>query len=148
MTTAGEMFERVSGVAGRAAGQAQALADRMVPEEERGLIRRAMDLPLAKKFGLARRLWRDPRMSAAARGPLIAGLVYAVLPLKLTPRVLGPLREFEKVVGLGILLWLLVRLAPRDAVEEHLRDLERPGLWDRMRRHAPRERPGSGDATA
>lgn len=133
MTTSGEMFQRVSGAAGRAAERAQGLADRVLTEDERGLIGRVMDLPLQKKLQLARRLWRDPRMGAAARAPLLAGLVYAVLPLKVTPKVLGPLREFEKVVGLGVLLWLLVRLAPRDVVAEHLDALERPGLWDRVR---------------
>jgi hypothetical protein len=133
MRDAGQLIERVSGAAGHAAGRAQALAARAVPEAERGVIRRAMDLPLNKKLALVRRLWRDPRMGAAARAPLVAGLVYAVLPIKVTPKVLGPLREFEKVVGLGALLWLLLRLAPRDVIEEHLDALDRPGLWQRLR---------------
>jgi uncharacterized membrane protein YkvA (DUF1232 family) len=133
MSAKTDVVEKVSDLAGRATGQAQALADRAVPEEERGLIRRAMDLPLRKKLALARRLWRDPRMSAYARAPLIAGLAYAVLPIKLTPKWLGPLREAEKIAGLALLLWLLVRLAPRDAVQEHLDALDKPGLWSRIR---------------
>ncbi len=127
------MVERAGEAAGRAAGRAQEIADRVVPGEERGLVRRAMALPLRKKLRLARRLWRDPRMGAAARAPLIAGLAYAVLPIKVTPRFLGPLREFEKVAGLALLLWLLVRLAPRDVLAEHIEDLERPGFLDRLR---------------
>lgn len=128
------MFDRVSEAAGRAVGQAQVLADRVVPEEERGLIRRVLDLPWSKKLRLARRLWTDPRMGAAARAPLIAGLAYTVLPIKVTPPVLGPLRDYEKLVGLAVLLWALIRLAPREVVEEHVGAMERPGLWNRLTR--------------
>jgi hypothetical protein len=133
MSARAEAVERLSSAAGRAVGQAQALADRAVPEEDRSLIGRVMELPLRKKLTLARALWRDPRMSSFARAPLIAGLAYAVVPIKVTPKVLGPLREFEKVVGLGALLWLLIRLAPHDVIREHLDKIERPGLWDRIR---------------
>src|SRR5437867_2772573 len=100
MSAREDVIERMSATAGRAVGRAQALADRAVPEEERGLIRRVMDLPLRKKLQLARRLWRDPRTGARARAPLLAGLAYAVFPLKFTPKALGPLREVEKLVGL------------------------------------------------
>ena len=132
-STAGEMIERVSGAAGRAVGRAEAIADRVAPPEERRLIGRAMDLPLSKKFLLARRLWRDERVGVPARAPLIAGLAYAVLPVGLTPARFGPLRGIEKIAGLGILLWLLIRLAPQDVLAEHLDHLDRPGLLGRLR---------------
>lgn len=126
------LFDRVSGAAGAAIGHAEAIADRVAPEADRGLIRRVMDLPMRKKVQFARRLWRDPRMSQYARLPVLAGLAYAVLPLRVTPKVLGPVREVERVAGLAVLLWLLVRLAPRDAVTEHLDALEKPGLLGRL----------------
>lgn len=129
----GDLIERVGQAAGKVTGHAEAAAERVVPHEDRTLIKRAMDLPTTKKITLARRLWRDPRIGAAARAPLIAGLAYAVLPLKVTPKFLGPLREYEKFAGLGLLLWMLVRLAPRDVLEEQINDLERPSLWDRLR---------------
>ena len=37
------------------------------------------------------------------------------------------------MAGLGLALWLVVRLAPREAVIEHLDALEKPGLWARLR---------------
>jgi hypothetical protein len=129
----GNMIERVAGAAGRVAGRAQIVARRAVPDDERRLIGRAMRLPFRKKFSLARRLWRDPRMGTVARAPLVAGVAYALVPFGLTPRRLGPLRELERIVGLSALLWLLVRLAPRDALAEHLDALEQPGLWWRLR---------------
>ena len=133
MAASNDIVERVFAAADRAAERAEQIAGRVVPEEERSLIGRVMELSLHKKVLLARRLWRDPRMGAAARTPLIAGLVYAVLPLKFTPKFLGPLRDFEKIVGLGVLLWLLIRLAPRDVIAEHLEALEPPDAWDRVR---------------
>ena len=135
----GQLFERVSEAAGRAVGQAQVIADRVVPEEERGVIRRVMDLPVQKQLQLARRLWDDPRMPAAARASVLVGLGYAILPIKLSPRFLGPLRDFEKIVGLGVLLWALLQLAPRDVIDEHLDELEKPGLWSRITRRGSRD---------
>lgn len=133
VTARGDVLERVTEAAGRIAGQAETIADRVVPPAERSLIGRAMELPLQKKLGLARRLWRDERVGGVARGALLASAAYAVLPIKVTPRFLGPLREAEKVVGLGVLLWLLIRLAPQEALAEHLDALDRPSLWDRLR---------------
>jgi hypothetical protein len=129
----GDLIQRVSGAAGQVVGQAEVLAERAVPAADRDIIRRAMDLPFGKKLALARRLWRDPRMGMVARAPLVASLAYAVLPIKLTPLKLGPLRSVEKIVGLGVLLWLMLRLAPQDVVEQHLNALDKPGFWDRFK---------------
>jgi len=71
-----------------------------------------------------------------SQSSLLAGLAYAVLPIKLSPKALGPLRDFEKVAGIGVVLWLLVRLTPRDVVVEHLDALDRPSLWSRLRKRA------------
>lgn len=135
MTVDQSVVERATAAAGRTAGRAQALAELAVPGEERELVRRVLNLPLRKQLLLARRLWRDRRIGALARAPLAGGLVYAVLPIKLTPPVLGPLRRFEKVATLALLLWLLVRLAPRDVVRAHLDQVERPSRlpWRRSR---------------
>ncbi|MFN8559659.1 MAG: hypothetical protein U0531_20725 [Dehalococcoidia bacterium] len=124
--TAISWLERVSAAAGLAAGHAQIVGERLLPEEERAVIGRVMDLSLPRKLRLARRLWRDRRLDPVARTPLLAAMDYAVLPVKVTPVRLGPFREIEKVVGLGVLLWLLVRLAPRDVVVEHLTAIEPP----------------------
>jgi uncharacterized membrane protein YkvA (DUF1232 family) len=124
------LIERLSGAAGTAVGRAQALGERLLPAEERALIRRAAGLPLGRRLRLARRLWRDPRVGGAARVPLLVGLAYAVLPVGLLPRRLGPLRRVEKAVGLAALLWLLVRLAPQDVLAEHLDAVERRGGRD------------------
>lgn len=132
MARTDELVRRLSNTAGRVAGQAEVLAERAVPAADRDLIRRAMDLPLRKKLALARRLWRDPRMGVAARAPLLAAIAYAVLPIRLTPLKLGPLRSIEKVAGVGVLLWLLLRLAPPDVVRDHLDTMEKPGRWQRL----------------
>lgn len=141
MARATDLIDRVSGAAGTAVGHAEALAGRIAPEADRGLIRRAMDLPLRKKVQFARRLWDDPRMGQYARLPVLAGLAYAVLPLRFTPKVLGPVREVERIAGLAALLWLLVRLAPRDVVTEHLEALEQPGRLGRLWRRTAGDQP-------
>ena len=113
---------------------AERAAERAVPAHERDLIRRALDLSTRKKLQLVRRLWQDPRIRDTTRVPMVAGLAYMVLPVKVLPPVLAPLRPFEKVIGLGLILWLIIRLTPEHVLREHLDAVERPGVLRRMLR--------------
>lgn len=113
---------------------AHRLADQVAPPSERDLIRRTLDLSTRKKFLLARRLWKDPRVQATTRMPMIAGTVYMMLPIRLLPARFGPIRQWEKLLGLGLLLWLIVRITPEEVLREHLDAVEKPGLVRRMLR--------------
>ena len=66
------------------------------------------------------------------RAPMVAGIVYLISPVRLLPVRLGPLRQFEKLIGLGLLLWLIVRITPEDVLREHLDAVEQPGFLRRM----------------
>ncbi len=122
---------RADQLVGELSHGAEQLVDRLAPAEERDLIRRALDLSTRKKLLLARRLWTDPRVRDVSRLPIVAGGVYLLLPIKLLPARFGPLRQFEKLVGLGLLLWLLIRLTPDDVLREHLDAIDRPGFLRR-----------------
>src|SRR5262245_12797107 len=127
-----DLVGRMGETVGRVAGEAQAIADRVVPEDERSLVRRAFGLPFYRKASLVARLWRDPRLGNAVRLPMLAGVAYLVLPLKLTPKKLGPLRAVENFAALLFVLWLIVRITPRQVIEEHLAALEVPTVWQRL----------------
>ena len=113
---------------------AERLVDRVAPPEERELVRRALDLSTRKKFLLARRLWNDPRVRTATRFPMLVGAAYMILPIRLLPARFGPVRQFEKLIGLGVLLWLIVRITPEDVLREHLDAIDRPGVLRRLLR--------------
>ena len=115
-----------------AAAEAEKLVDRVAPPADRDVIKRAFDLPTRKKIALVRRLWRDERVRDLSRVPLLAGAAYAVLPIRVLPPKLGPLRDWEKLVGLSAILWLIVRLTPEAVLREHLEAVERPGLIQRV----------------
>jgi hypothetical protein len=117
---------------GELVGGAERLADRVAPPEERDLIKRALDLSARKKLLLARRLWKDPRVRRVTRMPMLLGTVYMLLPLRLTPLRFAFIRPWEKLIGLGLLLWLIVRITPEDVLREHLDAVERPGRLRRI----------------
>jgi len=119
-------------LAGELLEGAERLVERVAPPGERDLIRRALDLSTRKKLLLARRLWKDPRVQATARMPMVAGALYLLLPVRLLPARIGPLRQWEKLLGLGLLLWLIVRITPEEVLREHLEAVERPGLMRRV----------------
>ena len=128
MSSENSVLRAVMGVT----AEAEKLVDRVAPPADRDLIKRAFDLPTRKKIALVRRLWRDERVRDLSRIPLLAGAAYAVLPIRVLPPKLGPLRDWEKLVGLSLLLWLIVRLTPQAVVREHLEAVERPGLIHRV----------------
>ena len=113
---------------------AERLVDRVAPPAERELVRRALDLSTRKKFLLARRLWNDPRVRTATRFPMLVGAAYMLLPIRLLPARFGPVRQFEKLIGLGVLLWLIVRITPEEVLREHLDAIDRPGVLRRILR--------------
>jgi hypothetical protein len=121
-------------LAGELVHGAEHIVNSVAPPTERDLIRRALDLSTRKKLLLTRRLWTDPRVQAITRMPMVAGVLYVMLPIRLLPARVGPLRQFEKLVGLGVLLWLIVRMTPEEVLREHLDAVERPGLVRRMLR--------------
>lgn len=100
--------------------EAERLADRVAPPVERHMVKQTLDLSATGKLRLVWRLWRDPRVRDVTRIPMIAGLIYMLLPIHLLPRRLGPLRSIEKLIVLVALLWLLVRITPRPVLREHL----------------------------
>jgi uncharacterized membrane protein YkvA (DUF1232 family) len=101
-------------------GEAERLVDQVAPPAERHMVKQALDLSAGSKLRLVWRLWRDPRVRDVTRIPMIAGLVYMLLPIHFLPRRLGPLRSMEKLIVLVALLWLLVRVTPRNVLREHL----------------------------
>ena len=125
---------RAEQFAGGLLESAERLVERVAPPAERDLIRRALDLSTRKKLLLARRLWKDPRVQSIARMPMVAGAFYLLLPVRLLPARVGPIRQWEKLAGLGLLLWLIVRITPEEVLREHLEAVERPGLVRRVLR--------------
>ena len=111
---------------------AERLAERVSPSSERDLIQRVLDLSARKKLLLARRLWTDPRVRRATRLPMMAGTFYMLLPIRLIPGRFAVIRPWEKLIGLGLVLWLIARLTPEDIIREHLEAIERPGRISRM----------------
>jgi hypothetical protein len=118
------------------AGNAERLVDTIAPPADRELIRRAIDLSPEKQARLVRRLWSDERIRLRTRLPMIAGLVFALVPFPIVPRRLGALRRWEKLIGLGLILWLVTRLTPAEVLREHLEAVERDNLLRRFFRRS------------
>lgn len=129
-----DLLHTVERTAVNVAHGAERLADKVVPPVERDLVRRAMDLSMRRKLLLVRRLWKDQRVRDITRVPMVMGAAYMILPIRVLPKVLAPLRSVEKVLGLAALLWLIVRITPDAVLREHLESVEAPSLLDRMLR--------------
>lgn len=127
-----DRLKQAERLVGELVGGAERLAGRIAPPEERDLIKRALDLSARKKLLLARRLWKDPRVRTVTRMPMLLGTLYMLLPLRLTPLRFAFVRPWEKLIGLGLLLWLIVRITPDDVLREHLDAVERPGPLRRL----------------
>src|SRR5262245_30513834 len=127
-------IKRAERLAGELVEGAERLVDRVAPPDERDLVRRALDLSNRKKLLLARRLWKDARVRAATRMPMLIGIAYMLLPIRLVPIRFAMVRPWEKLIGLGLLLWLIVRITPEHVLREHLDAIERPGALRRVLR--------------
>jgi hypothetical protein len=132
-----EPLKRAERFAGQIVDGAERLAERVAPQSERDLIQRALDLSARKKLLLARRLWRDPRVRKATRLPMFAGTLYMLLPIRLIPMRFAAIRPWEKLIGLGLVLWMIARLTPDDILREHLDAVERPGRISRVFGRSP-----------
>jgi hypothetical protein len=119
-----EPLKRAEHLAEEVLHGAERLAERVSPASERDLIQRTLDLSARKQLLLARRLWTDPRVRRATRLPMMAGTIYMLLPIRLLPRRFALIRPWEKLIGLGLFLWLIARLTPEDIIREHLNVIE------------------------
>jgi hypothetical protein len=131
--------ERAIQSASRLMEGAERLADQIAPPSERDLMRRALDLSARKKLLLARRLWKDERVRTRARIPMFVGTIYAFLPISVIPLRFAFLRQWEKLIGLGLVLWLIIRITPEEVLREHLEAVEKPGLVRRILRRGERD---------
>jgi uncharacterized membrane protein YkvA (DUF1232 family) len=71
------------------------------------------------ELGLYRAILTDPRCPRPARWLLAAAVAYALSPVDLIPDVIPGLGHLDDVVIVPGLVWLALRLIPRDLVLEH-----------------------------
>jgi uncharacterized membrane protein YkvA (DUF1232 family) len=90
--------------------------DRGVAEKQnrRGLVAR-----IRAELGLYRSILADPRCPRLARWLLAAAVAYALSPVDLIPDVIPGLGHLDDAVIVPGLVWLALRLIPRDLVLEH-----------------------------
>jgi uncharacterized membrane protein YkvA (DUF1232 family) len=99
--------------------------------QEKDHLRRILRLSLRRKFRLAWRMRHDPRVSQAAKLPLIVALAYVLSPVSILParipfaRRLPFIRQIDNFIMAAIGLWLFVKLIPHLILEEHLSGVER-----------------------
>jgi hypothetical protein len=122
-----EPLKRAEHFAGEVVHGVERLAERVSPASERDLIQRVLDLSARKQLLLARKMWTDPRVRRATRLPMMAGTIYMLLPIRLLPRRFALIRPWEKLIGLGLVLWLIARLTPDEIIREHLDAIEGRG---------------------
>jgi len=67
---------------------------------------------------LWRRVWRHPRTPRAARWLLGLALAYAVTPVDLIPDFIPVLGQLDDLLIVPLLVFLAVRLVPKDVVAE------------------------------
>ncbi len=77
---------------------------------------------LPRIFRYARLVWRltfDRRVNLVLRALVPLSLLYAISPIDLA-RDSFPLGKFDDVIIVGLAVLLLIKLAPRHVVDEHL----------------------------
>ncbi|MBI5289289.1 MAG: DUF1232 domain-containing protein [Chloroflexi bacterium] len=109
---------------------------RRATREERRLIKRITRLRFASKLRLARRLATDRRIPLALRAipPLL--VLYLAMPIDIIPDFIPVLGQLDDALIILVGVALLLRFAPRSAIEGHLAGLEAAD-------GAARERPAS-----
>ncbi len=104
------------------------------------LMRRTAALPLRDKLSLAARLWRDRRVPWPAKLLLPLLIVYLALPLDLIPDFIPVIGYLDDAAILLLIALLLLRVLPRDVIEEHLAALESKNNSREIRNKGARDR--------
>ncbi len=97
---------------------------RTARREGRALVKRVMRLPLRAKFRLAWALFTERRVPLVARLLLPALVLYLASPLDIIPDFIPVIGYADDALVLVVGLGLLLRLTPREVLEEHLLALE------------------------
>ena len=71
------------------------------------------------EFNVYRSIIGDPRCPRLARWLLVAALAYAVSPIDLIPDFIPVIGLLDDVLILPFLVWLAVRIIPRELIAEH-----------------------------
>ncbi|MHB8574621.1 MAG: YkvA family protein [Dehalococcoidia bacterium] len=103
----------------------------IVDSGERESIKRILRLSLRRKLRLAWQMRRDPRVSQAAKIPLLVVIAYIVTPIHVLPtkipllKHLPFMRQIDDLIMAALGLWLFVKLVPDDVLDEHLSRAEK-----------------------
>jgi uncharacterized membrane protein YkvA (DUF1232 family) len=103
------------------------MTDFIVTASEWDHLRRIIDLPMRRKLRFAFGLTRDQRLTPVMAAPLLAVIVYLLLPINLIPKWLFLLRKFDNLIVGAVGLWLFVKLTPPEVLEDHLTGVEHHG---------------------
>lgn len=93
-------------------------------EAEKALVKRITRLPFRAKFRLAFALIRDSRIPLAVRAIPALLILYLALPIDVIPDFIPVVGYLDDLLILGIGVGVLLRLTPRDVLEEHVARLE------------------------
>ena len=72
-----------------------------------------------REIGFYRAVLADPRTPRGARWLLGLALAYAVSPVDLIPDFIPVLGHLDDVLLVPLLLWLALRLIPKEVIAEH-----------------------------
>lgn len=101
------------------------LAWRRTDSDTRSLVRRIGRLSLANKFRLAFRIAGDRRVPLAARAVPVGLVLYLALPIDIIPDFIPIVGHLDDVLIVLVAGGLLLRLVPRNVVEELVSALEK-----------------------
>ncbi len=98
---------------------------RRTDPERAALAKRIGALSLRNKVRLAVALMRDRRVPLALRAVPAFLALYLAMPVDLIPDFIPVLGQLDDVLVLGLGVALMLRLVPRETLEEHIERLER-----------------------
>lgn len=82
-----------------------------------------------REIGFYRAVLNDPRTPRGARWLLGLALAYAVSPVDLIPDFIPVLGHLDDVLLVPLLIWLALRLIPKDVLAEHRSRSEQTSCW-------------------